>query len=140
MDQKYKDMLDMPHHVSVTHPQMSMDRRAAQFSPFAALTGYGNAVEEAARLTDQKAELTDELLDMINRQLTLLSRHLQEKPVIRITYFQMDDRKDGGSYTTVTGIVKKIDKITKMITMDNGTEIPMGEISAINGELFRKLE
>ena len=139
MDQKYKDMLDMPHHVSSRHPQMSMEKRAAQFSPFAALTGYGDAVEETARLTDQKAELADEILDVINLKLNILSEHLQEKPVICITYFRKDPRKDGGTYITITDTVRKIDTFHKVILMDNGTEVPVEEISAIEGKLFGEL-
>ena len=139
MDQKYSDMLDMPHHVSSRHPQMPMEKRAAQFSPFAALTGYGDAVEEAARLTDQKAELTDEILDGVNLKLNILSDHLQEKPVIHVTYFQKDTRKEGGRYITVTDTIRKIDKFHKVILMDNGTEVPVEEISAIEGELFVEL-
>lgn len=132
-------MLDMPHHVSSRHPQMPMEKRAAQFSPFAALTGYGDAVEEAARLTDQKAELTDEILDGVNLKLNILSDHLQEKPVIHVTYFQKDTRKEGGRYITVTDTIRKIDKFHKVILMDNGTEVPVEEISAIEGELFVEL-
>ena len=109
MADNYNDIINLPHHVSATRPQMSMMDRAAQFSPFAALTGYDAAIKETGRLTDEKIELGEEELSILNMKFQLLMDSLDEEPEVHITYFKPDDRKAGGAYLTASGTVKKID-------------------------------
>ncbi len=134
----YDDIIRLPHHVSKARPQMSMHDRAAQFSPFAALTGYEDAVGEAARLTDEKTSLSEAqqaILDRKQRLLTdALARH--EQPDIRITYFQKDAKKAGGSYVTATGSLKRIDAYGRTLNLANGQRIPLKDIADIAGEIF----
>lgn len=105
----YQEIIDLPHHVSKTHPQMPMSDRAAQFSPFAALTGYNSAIRETGRLTEERIELDEEALMALNMRYQLLIDSLKECPEVRITYFKPDERKSGGAYLTITGVVKKVD-------------------------------
>ena len=137
---KYDEILSLPHHVSKTRPQMPMSDRAAQFAPFAALTGYDSAIEEAGRLTEGKIELGEEALNALNRRYRLLVDALGGEPEVEITYFRPDDRKKGGAYLTVTGIVRKIDEYARLITMRDGTRIPMDDVLRISGGIFSELE
>ena len=139
-EQKYGDILNMPHHVSATRPQMPMSDRAAQFSPFAALTGYDAAIKETGRLTDIKIELDDEELNNLNLKFQLLVEHLEDEPEVAITYFKADERKAGGAYLETTGIVKKLDDFERLITMQDGTKIPMDDILTIESDAFSSLE
>lgn len=139
-EQKYGDILNMPHHVSATRPQMPMSDRAAQFSPFAALTGYDAAIKETGRLTDIKIELDDEELNNLNLKFQLLVEHLEDEPEVAITYFKADERKTGGAYLEATGIVKKLDDFERLITMQDGTKIPMDDILTIESDAFSSLE
>ena len=100
---KYDDIINLPHHVSQTRPQMSMIDRAAQFSPFAALTGYDAAIKETGRLTDTKLEIGDEERDVLDRKQQYLQKIVADRPEITITYFVPDEKKAGGSYTSLTG-------------------------------------
>ena len=134
MDKKYAAIAGVPHHVSRVHPQMSMEDRAAQFSPFAALTGYGDVILETQRLTDEKVELDEEALALLNEKYQMLMRRMDEQPVVQITYFQPDERKEGGSYVTVTGVVRRVDDVMRKITMQDGNEIEMGEILNVEYE------
>ena len=106
----YDDIIHLPHPVSKTHPRMSMIERAAQFSPFAALTGYGAAIKETARLTDRKLELDEETQALLDLRQHFLLEHLAQRPEVTITYFEPDTRKEGGSYQTITARVKKLDE------------------------------
>ena len=133
---EYEDIIHLPHHVSKRHPQMSMLDRAAQFSPFAALTGYDAAVEETARLTDRRTELDEYEAQRLDERIQKLSEHLPERPEVSITYFLPDARKDGGEYITATGCVKRIDHYERRIILMDGTLIPVHEVIEINGELF----
>lgn len=137
---KYNEIMSLPHHVSKTHPQMPMSDRAAQFSPFAALTGYDSAIRETGRLTDERIELDEEALMALNMRYQLLMDSLKESPEVRITYFKPDERKSGGAYLTVSGIVKKVDDYERMITMRNGVVIPLDDVLMIEGELFSGLQ
>lgn len=139
-EQKYGDILNMPHHVSATRPQMPMSDRAAQFSPFAALTGYDAAIKETGRLTDTKIELDDEELHSLNLKFQFLVEHLEDEPEVAVTYFKADERKDGGAYLEATGIVKKLDDFERLITMQDGTKIPMDDILTIESDAFSSLE
>lgn len=112
---KYDDIINMPHHVSHSHPRMSNYDRAAQFSPFAALTGYGDAVKETERLTDNKLELTEDEKQQFNEKLQIVLENLDDHPKITVTYFEPDKKKDGGSYLVKTGNIKEIDQIGRRI-------------------------
>ena len=137
---KYDEIMGLPHHVSKTRPQMPMSDRAAQFAPFAALTGYDSAIKETGRLTDERIELDEEALTALNMRYQLLTDALDEEPEIEITYFKPDGRKAGGEYVSVTGAVKKVDDFERLITMQDGTKIPMDDILSIDGKLFSSLE
>ena len=137
---KYDKIINSPHHVSSTHPHMSMIDRAAQFSPFAALTGYDAAVKETARLTEQKIELDEYEKVALDQRILLLQDHLKEHPEVTITYFVPDKRKDGGKYVSITGAVKKIDTYEKQIVLMDKSKIPIENILNMDGEVFRILE
>ena len=113
----YDDIIDLPHHVSETHPPMSRADRAAQFSPFAALTGYDAAVRESARVTEQRIELDEGVKAELNARLNCILEHLSEHPQVSITYFMPDEKKSGGAYRTVTGAVRKLDSFAKTLTL-----------------------
>lgn len=137
---KYDEIMGLPHHVSKARPQMPMSDRAAQFAPFAALTGYDAAIKETGRLTDERIELDVEALSALDMKYQLLIEALDEAPEVTITYFQPDERKAGGKYLTATGAVKKIDNFERRITMQDGAKIPMDDVLSIEGELFSVLE
>ncbi|MDD3184497.1 MAG: hypothetical protein PHT76_04230 [Anaerostipes sp.] len=124
----YEDIIDLPHHVSKKHPQMSRKNRAAQFAPFAALTGYEDAILETGRLTDKKIELDEDARELLDIKLQMISCHLEEKRQIKITYFKEDERKDGGAYVTVEGVIKKISTIKRDIFLQDRTKIRMDDI------------
>lgn len=132
MQNNYDDIIDLPHHVSATRPQMSMMDRAAQFSPFAALTGYDAAIKETVRLTDQKIDLDDYEKEEINDKIQLITEHLGEDFEVVITYFQPDSRKAGGAYVDAVGIVKKIDEYDRVIILQDGKKIPIDDILDID--------
>lgn len=131
----YDDIIDLPHHVSSTHPHMAAIDRAAQFSPFAALTGYNAAIKETERQTDKRVELDEYVKDSLKNKLQIIVDEIKEHPQITITYFQPDGKKDGGSYVTVTGAVKKVDQYARILTMIDGKTIPIDEIIDINEDI-----
>ena len=137
---KYDEIIYLPHHVSKTRPQMPMSDRAAQFSPFAALTGYDSAIRETGRLTDERIELDEEALMALNMRYQILMDSLRESPEVRITYFKPDERKSGGAHLTITGVVKKVDDYKRLITMRDGMTIPLDDVLMIEGELFSEFE
>ena len=124
----YDDIIDLPHHVSETHPRMPMRDRAAQFSPFAALTGYGEVIRETGRITQPKIELGEDETEELNRKLKILSGSADRRPEVTVTYFRPDQMKEGGEYLTVSGKVRKIDGFKRAILMENGPEIPVEDI------------
>ena len=136
MTGKYDDIINLPRPVSRKHPHMPMSDRAAQFSPFAALTGYDEAVMETGRLTDRKRELNDEEIAALNQKLQFLSEHLEEHPTITVTYFVPDAKKTGGSYATKTRRLKKIDTFERWIQLDDGVKIPIDNIVHIDATPF----
>ena len=109
MSGQYDDIINLPHYVSATRPQMPMLDRAAQFAPFAALTGYDAAIKETGRLTDEKIEMDEEALNILNMKFQILVDNLHDEPEVSFTYFKPDERKAGGAYLEVTGTVKKVD-------------------------------
>ena len=122
---EYSDIIDHPHHQSQTRPHMSMTSRAAQFSPFAALTGYGDAVDETGRLTDEKITLDDDALQELDCKMQMI---IEGESTVAITYFLPDLLKEGGSYTISSGRVKKIDRTENRIVMHDGTMIPLDDV------------
>ncbi|MBQ9458675.1 MAG: hypothetical protein IJU66_01940 [Oscillospiraceae bacterium] len=136
---RYDDIIDLPHHVSVTHPHMTLYDRAAQFAPFKALSGYEDDVEETARLTDERIELDESRKDFLDARLQLLEEHLSDAPVVTATYFRPDERKSGGAYLTVTGNVKKIDAVGRVLILRDGSRILMDDLYSLEGELFSAL-
>ena len=140
MRENYEDIINLPYHVSATKPQMSMIDRAAQFSPFAALTGYDAAIKETGRLTDEKIEMDEEALNILNMKFQILARSLDDEPEVTFTYFKPDERKAGGAYLTASGVVKKIDDFERMIVMQNGMKMPMDDILNIEGHIFASLQ
>lgn len=136
---KYDDIIGLPHHVSATRPRMSMIDRAAQFSPFQALTGYGAAIQETGRLTDRKIELSEDERIVLDMKQQILLDNIRECPDVSITYFVPDERKAGGSYVTVTGNVKKIDDYQRLLILTDRAQIPLDEIVDIESELFNNI-
>ena len=124
----YKNIIDHPHYQSKKRPHMSMEARAAHFSPFAALTGFESAIEETARLTDDALILDDSVIEEINAALREINARLDESVVADITFFVKDNRKDGGSYTTVREAVKKVNDYDQTIQMQSGLVIPLSDI------------
>lgn len=128
MNNRYDEIMGLPHHVSTTRPQMPMSDRAAQFAPFAALTGYDSAIKETGRLTDERIELDEEALTALNRKYQLLMDTLDDAPEVTIIYFQPDERKAGGQYVSATGTVKKVDTFGRRILLQDGTRIPLDSV------------
>ena len=128
MNNRYDEIMELPHHVSTTRPQMPMSDRAAQFAPFAALTGYDSAIKETGRLTDERIELDEEALTALNRKYQLLIEALDDAPEVTIIYFQPDERKAGGQYVSATGTVKKVDTFGRRILLQDGTRIPLDSV------------
>ena len=140
MTGSYDDIINLPHHVSASRPRMSALDRAAQFSPFAALTGYDDAVKETARLTDERVELDESSKAALNERLLMIQGQLDDQPQVSIIYFQPDDKKAGGTYITATGSVKKIDEYERTAVMKDGTKISIDDIIKIDGDLFNSTD
>ena len=128
---KYDDIINLPHYEPKHHPRMSMYSRAAQFAPFAALTGYDEQVKETARLTDDRLDLDDEVKAVLDAKLQEIQDNISSKPQVTITYFVADTKKDGGKYVTVTNNIKKIDEYKQAIILVDTTEIPIIDIVEI---------
>lgn len=145
-EHKYDDIINLPHHVSVRHRQMSLIDRAAQFSPFAALTGHDAAIKETQRLTDEWMELNEDRKELLDEKLQMIRESLasgmggQGLPEILFTYFQPDEKKIGGSYLTISGKVRKIDEYGHQVIMEDRTALTIEHIVDIEGELFRGYE
>ena len=139
MTKTYEDIIYLPHHVSTKHPHMSAIDRAAQFSPFAALTGYSEAIKETARLTGERVELDEYTKDALSNRLQIIADRINEHLEIVITYFRPDAKKNGGTYITTISTVKKIDEYERVIVMTDGTEVPIDEIISIDGQIFKTI-
>lgn len=136
MTGKYDDILRLPHHVSASRKPMAMTARASQFAPFAALSGYDAEVQEAGRLTDRPIEPDEYEKEAMNARLQLLARHFREEWVVSLVFFQPDERKAGGAYVTRTGTVKKLYETERLLTLTDGTVIPLDDLIALDGEEF----
>ena len=137
---RYDDIIGLPRPVSQTHPPMSAENRAAQFLPFAALTGYDAAIQETARLTDRRIELDEDEKLMLSGKLQVIQDHIKARPPVKITCFVPDTRKEGGAYVVVAGRVKKVDAIERQIIMTDGQCIPIDAVYAVDGDLFRGMD
>ena len=135
----YGDIINLPYKKSKKYKHMSQKDRAAQFAPFAALTGHDAAIKETARLTDERLELSDEVIMKLNDQLNMIRDNIGTEQEVSITYFVPDDKKSGGAYLTHSGIVKKIDEFERKLIMQDETVIPIEQISEIQGEIFKGL-
>ena len=129
---QYDDIITLPHHVSERHPHMPLIDRAAQFSPFAALTGYEAAIVETARPTETKRELSEEQKQIISSQLYDLQNCISSAPCITVVFFQQDERKSGGTYRTVSGPVKKVNDYLGVLEMADGLSIPFQDILSLD--------
>lgn len=139
-EHKYDDIISLPHHVSKKHPGMPLLNRAAQFAPFAALIGHDAAIRETARRTDSFIELDEDRKKQLDEQLHLLLENIEQRPECEITYFQPDEKKNGGVYVTVHGKIRKVDAYGCQIIFTDGTAIPIRHLFSIQGELFRNME
>ena len=137
---KYADIIELPHHQSNTRPKMSNYDRAAQFSPFAALTGHADSIKETARLTDEYSEPSEEMKAIMNEKILFLMEQLENQPEITITFFKPDEKKQGGAYITITGAVKKIKAYERQIQMTTGDLIPIDMIFGIDGKIFSGID
>lgn len=135
MSGNYDDIIDLPHPTSEKHPRMPAADRAAQFSPFAALTGYEAVIHETARLTDERIELNEDELAALDEKLRMVLERDEEPPLVSITYFQADDRKSGGSYNTAEGYIKKLDEFQRVIVMKDGRKIPVDDVIEITSAI-----
>ncbi|MBP5372077.1 MAG: hypothetical protein J6Y55_09180 [Bacteroidales bacterium] len=136
MSGKYDDIINLPHHVSETHPQMSMRNRAAQFSPFAALSGHSDAIHETARYTDDFQGVDESNVEALNQKIAMILDKINEHPQITVTYFKPDEKKEGGSYTLKTGNIKRVDDYEHVLQFTDNEKIPIQSIFNIDGELF----
>ncbi len=127
-EDNYKDIINMPHPVSKKHPHMPIADRAAQFSPFAALTGYNEVIAEASRLTDKKFELSENQTEVLNQKLSLIKNNLSQQPEITLVYFKADKLKEGGSYITLRGKVKSVNEYNNTLCLFDLSPIPINDI------------
>lgn len=135
-EHRYDDIINLPHPVSTKHPQMAPLDRAAQFSPFAALTGHEAAIKETARLTDERTELDESSKELLDVRLQRIREHLAEKPEITVTFFEPDQKKSGGTYVTVTGSIKKIDEYAGKLVLEGGASVSMEDVTGIESKIF----
>lgn len=132
----YDDIINMPHHTSTKYPRMYVEARAAQFAAFAALTGFEDAIKETSRLTSAKIEQDEYVLADLNKRLNIIKENMDKSLVVEITYFKGDEKKEGGSYVSCVGEIKKIDEYNNVIVMRDKSVIPMCDVSNIECELF----
>lgn len=135
MSGPYDDIINLPHHVSRTRPQMPRADRAAQFAPFSALAGYGAALVETARLTDRRIELEEDDRAALDRKQRELLERIRERPEVAVTWFVPDTRKEGGQYITTAGRLKRIDEVRRVMILVDRTEIPLNDIFDIEAEI-----
>ncbi|MBE5806440.1 MAG: hypothetical protein E7313_07055 [Clostridiales bacterium] len=140
MNNNYDDIIDLPHYVSKKRHQMSREARSAQFAPFAALTGFDDAIKEKARLTEERIEIDDGLKEILSNKLMYIQENLNIKPELTFTYFVLDSKKSGGKYVEKKSIVRKIDMIEQYVQFVDKTKISINEIISIEGELFSLLD
>lgn len=136
MSGPYDDIIHLPHPTSKNRPRMSIHDRAAQFSPFAALSGHAAAIAETARLTDRKLELDEDTKAELDRRQAILLEHISERPEITVTWFRPDERKEGGAYITTTGRLKKLDEAERILILTDDTRIPLEAVVSLESDSF----
>ncbi len=136
----YCDMIGLPHPVSTTRKRMSRYDRAAQFSPFAALTGFEDVIVEAARLTKERLELSNEQQSQINERLLFILENISARPEVKITFFVPDKRKSGGAYEVAAGFVRRIDEYSGSVIFTDHRAVPIADIYDIESDIFRDTE
>ena len=139
MSGPYDDIIDLPHPTSRRHPRMPIRDRAAIFSPFAALSGHGAAIAETARLTERRIELDEDTRAELDRKQAVLLEHIDKQPEITVTWFQPDERKDGGAYRTAAGRLRKFRELERVLVLADGTEIPLEDVVALVSGIFQTL-
>lgn len=139
MSRSYDDIINLPHPTSPKHPRMPISDRAAIFSPFAALTGHAAAIQETARLTDQRMELDEDTRAELDRKQKILIDHIADQPEVTITWFCPDEKKSGGAYVVSMGRLKKVDDVADTLKLADETTIPLNEIVDLQCNLFRGL-
>ena len=139
MSGPYDDIIDLPHPTSRRHPRMPIRDRAAIFSPFAALSGHGAALAETARVTQRRMEPDEDTRAELDRRQAVLLAHLDEQPEITVTWFQPDERKEGGAYLTAAGRMKKLRELERVLVLADGTEIPLEDVVALESGIFQTL-
>ena len=139
MSGPYDDIINLPHPTSQRHPRMPIRDRAAIFSPFAALSGHGAAIAETTRLTERRIELDEDTRAELDRKQAVLLEHMDEQPELTVTWFQPDERKDGGAYLTATGRLKKLRELERILVLADGTEIPLKDVVALESGIFQTL-
>lgn len=137
MNGPYDDIINLPHPTSAKHPRMPLYDRAAQFSPFAALTGHGAAIAETARLTDRRIELDEDTKAMLDLKQQILADRIAERPEVSVVWFRSDEKKDGGQYVTTAGRLKKVDDIARILQLADGTTIPLDDVLELQSDCFR---
>ena len=136
----YDDIINLPRPVSITRPRMSIDNRAAQFSPFAALTGYDAAIKETARRTTEPVELCESDIDVLDRKLRILEESVADHPEVEVTYFKQDEKKKGGAYITSKGVLKRISGFEREIIFMNGDKIAISDILDMESALLENMQ
>lgn len=136
---KYDDIINLPHHELTTRQRMPIANRAASFSPFAALTGYDEAVKETARLTSERIEIDEGTKEVLNDKLRIAVEKADGEPEVAITYFVPDSKKSGGAYVTAKGVIKRIDEYERLVIFTDKSTIPIDDIYAIEGDIYNGL-
>ena len=135
----YADIINLPHHDLTTRQRMPRINRAASFAPFAALTGYDDAVRETARLTSERIELDEGTKEILNNKLRIALDKAGEQPEISITYFLPDKKKSGGEYVTVKAVIRRIDEYERLVIFTDKSSIPIDDIYEIEGDIYNNL-
>lgn len=133
---RYDDIIHLPHHVSKTRKPMPMINRAAQFAPFAALTGHDEAIAETARQTTPKQILSSDEQETLSKRLAYVIGHIGKRPNLTFTYFIPDAQKEGGRYVSTTGILRAYDDLEKKIVLEDGTVVLVENIVSISGDML----
>ncbi len=139
MRRSYEDIINLPHHVSPKHPQMSMEDRAAQFSPFAALNGHESVISETGRLTERKIELAEDARAELDFKQSVLAEMAGEQPAVNVIYFEPDARKSGGKYVTACGRLRKLDEYERILVLTDGTKISLDDVLDIESGCFENM-
>ena len=139
MSGPYDDIINLPHPTSKRHPRMPIRDRAAIFSPFAALSGHGAALAETARRTERRMELAEDVRAELDRRQVVLLEYMDKRPELTVTWFQRDEKKDGGAYLTTTGRLKKLRELERSLVLTDGTEIPLEDVVTLESDIFQTL-